>query len=223
VDKKQLYEILRSSVGELARGNDLFVPLPAAADENAGLESLGLDPILLPDIVKVVKTRLGGKDFSSSLARSSSFVTLGDFLTALSASLGHGLGSPLMVYVDDEESNLFVFKRRFDKHFPIKYFSDPTAALDFILGDANVALVLTDEVMPGMTGNQLCDRVHEVKPALKFILLTGNPNNQDDLLYLTMRKNRFFEFLQKPLDFENRHDELRRLFASILETESPRK
>jgi DNA-binding NtrC family response regulator len=84
-------------------------------------------------------------------------------------------------------------------------------------------LVLTDEVMPRMSGNQLCDRVHAMKPGVKFILLTGNPNNQDDLLYQTMRKNRFYEFLRKPLDLENRYDELLNLFESVLGPAGKRK
>ena len=38
----------------------------------------------------------------------------------------------MVVYVDDEEENLFIFKRRFGKDFPIKTFSDPHEALSFI-------------------------------------------------------------------------------------------
>lgn len=220
---KELYEILREAVRELGQESDLFCPLPSECNENESLESIGLDPVLLPDIVKYLKPRFGGKDLSPILSGLSALVTLGDFLNSLSASLGHGIAFPCMVYVDDEDSNLFVFKRRFEKYFSIRYFSSALAALDFILNDPNVALVLTDEVMPEMSGNQLCDRVHEVKPFLKFILLTGNPNNQDDLSYHTLRKNRFFEFLQKPLDFENRHDELFQLFASILGTDGKAK
>ncbi|MDB5051917.1 MAG: Sensory Transduction Protein Kinase [Fibrobacteres bacterium] len=219
MNNKDLYDVLKEAVRELAHASDLFSPLPAMGNEEAALESIGLDPLLLPDIVMELKKRFGGKDLSSCLANPSALVTLGDFLDSLSTSLAHGIAAPCMVYVDDEDSNLFVFKRRFDKYFSIKYFSDPLAALEFILNDATVALVLTDEVMPGLTGNQLCDRVHALKPAVKFILLTGNPNNQDDLLYHSMRRNRFFEFLRKPLDFENRSDELRNLFASILETD----
>lgn len=223
MNKKELYEILRDATRELAETSDLFSTLPSIADEDAALESIGLDPLLLPDIVVELKKRFGGRDLSSCLRNPATLITLGDFLTSLSSALEHGITAPCMVYVDDEDSNLYVFKRRFDRLFRIRYFSDPTAALEFILNDSSVVLVLTDEVMPGMTGNQLCDRVHALKPAVKFILLTGNPNNQGDLVYNTMRKNRFFEFLGKPLDFENRFEELRQLFASILETDGATK
>ncbi|MDB5106306.1 MAG: adenylate cyclase [Fibrobacteres bacterium] len=217
--KIELYEILKDTVKELNRESDLFSPLPPAFTQGASLDSLGLDPLLLPDILQRMKSRFGGRDLSGCLDALASLKTIDDLLGALSRTLGHGISVPTLVYVDDEEANLFVFKRRFDKHFKVKYFDDPAIALEFILNDPTVALVLTDEVMPLITGNQLCDRVHALKPALKFILLTGNPNNQDDLLYQTMRQNRFFDFLQKPLDFENKFEELKRLFASILETE----
>lgn len=216
MNTQQTYEILKESVRELAKGNDLYSPLPDICEVGASLESIGLDPLLLPDLIPDLKKRFGGKDLSGCLVNLSGMHTVGDFLTALSTALGNGISTPCMVYVDDEDANLMVFKRRFHRILKIMYFTDPLAALDFILNDANVALVLTDEVMPNMTGNELCDRVHALKPAVKFILLTGNPNNEEDLAYRSTRHNRFYEFLQKPLDLENRFAELESLFASLL-------
>lgn len=218
VEKRRIYAILKESVRELAKGNDLFAPLPEDCEDAASLESIGLDPLLLPELIPELKKRFGGRDLSSSLSNLSGMQTVGDFLTALSSALGHGIAAPCMVYVDDEDANLLVFKRRFDRIFKVVYFTDPLAALEFILNDANVALVLTDEVMPEMTGNQLCDRVRALKPSVKFILITGNPNNQEDLAYRSTRHNRFYEFLQKPLNLDVRFAELESLFASLLKT-----
>jgi CheY-like chemotaxis protein len=216
VDRQRLYEILKESVRELAKGNDLFPSLPDLCDEADSLEAIGLDPLLLPELIPELKQRFGGKDLSGSLADLSGMRTVGDFLGALSSALGSGIATPCMVYVDDEDANLLVFRRRFDKVFKVVYFTEPLAALDFILNDASVALVLTDEVMPGLSGNELCDRVHALKPAVKFILITGNPNNQEDLAYRSTRHNRFYEFLQKPLDLEHRFAELESMFATLL-------
>lgn len=216
MDNQRIYEIIKASVRELGKGNDLFSPLPDVCEAEASLETIGLDPLLLPELIPELKSRFGGKDLSGILSNLSDMHTVGDLLTALSSALGTGIAAPCMVYVDDEDANLFVFKRRFDRIFKVVYFTDPVAALDFILNDANVALVLTDEVMPNLTGNELCDRVHALKPAVKFILLTGNPNNQEDLAFRAMRRNRFYEYLQKPLDLENRFSELESLFASLL-------
>ena len=132
MNKKDLYEILKETVRGLNQESDLFAPLPPLLDEASSLDAIGLDPILLPDVLQNLKMRFGGRDLGSCLDYPSALVTLGDFLNALTLALGHGIAAPCMVYVDDEESNLFVFKRRFDKHFSIKYFSDPSIALDFI-------------------------------------------------------------------------------------------
>ncbi len=213
----ELYEILKETVRKTSKENDLFKPLPDQMDLNAKLEDIGLDPLLLPDIIHALKIRFGGKDLSQCLSLLNASHTLEDLLQSLSKALGHGIAHPTLVYVDDEDANLFIFKRKFDKIFHIKYFSDPALAREFILNDDSVVLVLTDEMMPHITGNELCDQVHALKPTLKFILLTGNPNNQEDLLYTSMRQNRFFEFLQKPIDFDNRFEELKQLFGSVLQ------
>jgi DNA-binding NtrC family response regulator len=36
------------------------------------------------------------------------------------------------------------------------------------------ALVITDQTMPGMTGLQLASRMHELRPDLPIVLMTGN-------------------------------------------------
>ena len=77
-------------------------------------------------------------------------------------------------------------------------------------------LVITDEVMPGMSGNELCDAVHETKPLMKFILITGNPNSDGDLMYRALRRNRFFEFFNKPVDFESKGEEYLTLINRII-------
>jgi DNA-binding NtrC family response regulator len=78
-------------------------------------------------------------------------------------------------------------------------------------------LVITDEVMPKLSGNELCDAVKKSKPNLKFILITGNPNHDSDLMYLTLRKNRFYEFINKPVDFENKAEEYFSMIQSLIE------
>lgn len=121
-EKARLYGLLRESVRELSKGNELYSPLPPVGDEGASLESAGLDPLLLPDVLRELKRRLGGRDLAPVLGNASALVTLGDLLSALAGALGNGIPSPRMVYVDDEDANLFIFRRRFDKYFKVEYF-----------------------------------------------------------------------------------------------------
>jgi hypothetical protein len=61
--------------------------------------------------------------------------------------------------------------------------------------------------------------VHETKPLMKFILITGNPNGDGDLMYRALRRNRFFEFFNKPVDFSARGEEYLALIHGVLDFE----
>jgi hypothetical protein len=51
---------------------------------------------------------------------------------------------------------------------------------------------------------------------MKFILITGNPNSDGDLMYRALRRNRFFEFFNKPVDFEAKSEEYLGLINRII-------
>jgi signal transduction histidine kinase len=54
-------------------------------------------------------------------------------------------------------------------------FNDGAAALAAFRADpARFDLMLTDEVMPGMTGSQLAAAVHQIRPDLPIVLMTGH-------------------------------------------------
>lgn len=52
-----------------------------------------------------------------------------------------------------------------------------TNAIDVFLSGQHVDLLLTDIVMPDMNGRQLADRVHEIKPGLKILYMSGFTRN----------------------------------------------
>jgi hypothetical protein len=54
---------------------------------------------------------------------------------------------------------------------------------------------------------------------LKFILITGNPNSDDDLMYRSLRNSRFYDFINKPVDLEGKGEEYLKLFQDILKSE----
>jgi signal transduction histidine kinase/ActR/RegA family two-component response regulator len=55
-------------------------------------------------------------------------------------------------------------------------------ALDRLRQDARVDLVITDYAMPGMTGIQLADELHRIRPRLPVLLMTGHADVQGSVL-----------------------------------------
>jgi CheY-like chemotaxis protein len=222
MDNSAIYLILKDIIGTFAAKDRSYQQLPDSIDESASLNDLGLDITTLPEVLAEFQARVGGKDLQMDDVLNPSDVnsmTLGDLLREIRTALGGHRANPVVVYVDDEEENLFIFTRKFGKQLNLKTFTDPVKAFEFIKSDGSVALVITDEVMPNLNGNALCDAVHKVKPTMKFVLITGNPNTDDDLMYRSLRKNRFYEFINKPLDLANKGDEYLALFKGLVSTE----
>jgi CheY-like chemotaxis protein len=219
VQHERILAILREVLIRLSRDNPAFASLPQVLDEHTSLDALHINDGNISAVAAELKHRLGGlainvelmyrmqKAFQGSPMDMHNYKTLGDMARHIQSSLHHGIPNPLVVYVDDEEENLFVFRRRYAKRLNLKTFSDPKEALEFIRNSQEVVLVLTDEVMPGMTGNQLCDEVHMTRPFLKFILITGNPSGDENLLHKSLRHGRFYDFINKPLDFDGKGEE----------------
>jgi CheY-like chemotaxis protein len=220
MNSQQAYAILREIVAALAARGEKTKLLPEAPQLEKTLYEQGVDLTAFSELIEELTQRFHGKDFHLNgylIPEEYYYLTTAKLVAAVSSAFKAGKKNPLVVYVDDEEENLFIFNRKFGKKLNLKTFDDPRAALDFIRGSEDVALVITDEVMPGMTGNELCDAVHATKPLMKFILITGNPNGDGDLMYRALRKNRFYEFINKPVDFDGKGEEYLNLIQGILE------
>jgi CheY-like chemotaxis protein len=218
----EIYVVLKDIVGKLSSQDATLQPLPENLEPATNLVDLGLDLTSLPEIRRELQARLQGKELDWDFLYDSETLsgqTLGTLVSRIKDSLANPNPNPFLVYVDDEEENLFVFRRKFDKLFRLKTFSDPLKALEFIRATDEVGLVVTDEVMPNLGGNALCDEVHRTKPYMKFVLITGNPNQDEDLMYKSLRQNRFFEFIQKPLDMQNKGSDYETMFRKLLATQ----
>lgn len=210
MNKEEIYKILQSVSLELAATDDAYKPLPLQPDWTASLEDLQIDIITAQEYFQNLEERIPTKKFHvrpDLLEKLHLFKNVGELVEFILDQCFEKSRDNEVVYVDDEPENLFIFKRKFGKLLNLKTFEDPIAALDYIIKTQKVALVITDESMPRLSGTALCDEVKKAKPNLKFILITGNPNHDGDLMYKALRKNRFYEFINKPVDFEGKGDE----------------
>jgi signal transduction histidine kinase/CheY-like chemotaxis protein len=80
-----------------------------------------------------------------------------------------------LVVVDDEAGVVRVVERALQHYgYVVHAFLQPEAALAFIQQQPlAVDLLLTDQTMPGMTGDMLAEAVHTLRPDMPVLILTG--------------------------------------------------
>lgn len=77
-----------------------------------------------------------------------------------------------ILYVDDELGNRIVFEDAVEDLFPVHLVSGAQEALDFMRQN-EVAILVTDQRMPGMTGIELCEIARREHPGVKRVLVTA--------------------------------------------------
>jgi two-component system cell cycle sensor histidine kinase/response regulator CckA len=102
-----------------------------------------------------------------------------------------------VLVVDDDPSVLNVLRGVLDRAgYEVLSAGDAVAALEQFEGRrAPVSLLLTDVVMPGMSGMELANRLVVLDPKLKILLIAGLPDHPQ-VIASVMQKG--FSFLPKP-------------------------
>ncbi len=228
MQNNRILAILIDVLNRLARENPSFHTLPENLEASTTLDESHISDTNIGELAQALRQRFGGialnvelmyrlqKTFAGTSMDMGYYKTLGDIARHIQTSLQHGVKNPVVVYVDDEEENLFIFRRQFGKRCNLRTFTDPREALAFISETPDVVLVLTDESMPALSGNALCDAVHESKPFLKFVLITGNPGGDQNLVHKSLRQGRFYDFINKPLDFAGKGEEYFTIINKVL-------
>lgn len=105
-----------------------------------------------------------------------------------------------VLFVDDEENILRALNRAFlDSDFQVLSASSGSEALDRINGES-VAVVVSDNHMPGMTGVELLSTVKTRSPDTVRVLMTGQADLQTAID--AINRGEVFRFLVKPWDDE---------------------
>jgi two-component system, NtrC family, response regulator AtoC len=103
---------------------------------------------------------------------------------------------PILV-VDDEQDNLDAFRFNFRKAFDIVTATSGPEALG-ILAEKDVAVVVTDQRMPKMTGVELLREVRERQPDAVGIILTAFTDV--DVLIEAINLGQVYRYITKPWD-----------------------
>jgi signal transduction histidine kinase len=102
-----------------------------------------------------------------------------------------------LLYVDDEESNLRVFKDTFRRRFNVYVAKSAKEGIE-ILNNTKVDVVLSDQRMPGMTGVDFLEYSLELNPEANRILITGY--SDIEAIESAINKAHIFQYIQKPWD-----------------------
>jgi signal transduction histidine kinase len=116
----------------------------------------------------------------------------------------------LVLYVDDERANRLVFEHTFNSKFNLKVVSSGQEALE-ALKMGGVAVLVTDQRMPDMSGNDLLARAKQVYPEVIRIVITAYSDL--DPILSAVNDGLVARYLIKPWDRE----ELERILTWAIE------
>jgi signal transduction histidine kinase/ActR/RegA family two-component response regulator len=156
-----------------------------------------------------VRSRPGtGTDFEVFLARTERFAASADRAEAPSPS---GRGQTVLL-VDDETPLVSLGEEMLAAlgYEPVGFDSSARALAAFQADPGRFDLVLTDEVMPGMTGTELAVALHRIRPELPIVLMTGRTG---PLGSRGVRRAGIRDILNKPLQSQEMAESIARHLA----------
>jgi len=103
---------------------------------------------------------------------------------------------PRILIVDDEEAILETMTFTFMDDYRVLTTADPHEALDLLDENAPVAVVITDQRMPDMTGVELLEKVYERHPDTVRIILTGFADSEATIR--AINEGHVYAYVNKP-------------------------
>ena len=130
-----------------------------------------------------------------------------------------------ILVVDDEPDMQSLVKQRFRKEirddgWKVDFYPNGIEALDFLRGDNEVDVVLSDINMPGMDGLTLIKKISELEKEYKTIVVTA----YSDLSNIRVAMNNgAYDFITKPIDFQDLKATIEKAGKDALELKSAKK
>ncbi len=103
-----------------------------------------------------------------------------------------------VLLVDDEPRVLAGLQRRLGERFDLLTAGSGQEALDMLARETNVAAVVADMRMPGMSGIELLQEMTRQRPEIRRLMLTGNTDQATAIA--AANEGKVFRFFTKPCD-----------------------
>lgn len=105
-----------------------------------------------------------------------------------------------ILVVDDEKKVLIVARKIFKSAgYDVEICLNPEEAAEIVANRGPVAVLFTDDRMPGMRGTELLEQVKRVSPSTVRVLTTAFYDRQ--LIEDIVNKGEAFRFVKKPIDY----------------------
>jgi signal transduction histidine kinase len=103
-----------------------------------------------------------------------------------------------VLFVDDEEDNLRIFKENMEEYFTIHTAISGTDGLDILEKHKNIAVVIADQRMPHMSGTEFLKSVKEKYPDIVRIILTAYA--EFEIAIDAINEGNIYKYILKPWD-----------------------
>ncbi|MEX0269412.1 response regulator [Leptolyngbyaceae cyanobacterium UHCC 1019] len=107
---------------------------------------------------------------------------------------------PKILVVDDEPDNLDLLYRTFYREFKVLRAENGLAALEILSNEGDVAVIISDQRMPHMSGTEFLSLTATQYPDIIRIILTGYTDVED--LVEAINAGKVFKYVTKPWDDE---------------------
>lgn len=110
-----------------------------------------------------------------------------------------------LIYLDDEEINLILFKEMFKRDFDIHTTTNPHEAIEYVRNN-DVDFVLTDQLMPVMTGVEFLRELEgiQVPSNPKKIIISGYTREGE--VNEALERKLIDRFVSKPWNYDKLKD-----------------
>lgn len=107
---------------------------------------------------------------------------------------------PKLLVVDDEPDNLDLLYRTFHREFKVLKAENGPVALEILANEGDVAVIISDQRMPLMSGTEFLSLTATQYPDIIRIILTGYTDVED--LVEAINSGKVFKYVTKPWDDE---------------------
>ncbi len=118
-----------------------------------------------------------------------------------------------ILYVDDEQGNIDYFKTVFRREYHVLTAKSGEEALQLLMEEEGIAIVLTDQRMPRMTGVEFLKKVMELPVDPVRILVTGYADMET--VIKAINQGHIFYYISKPWTY----DEMKIVISKAIENQ----